>query len=217
MDHHAQRHAQPRQDHRVVAVRGPARLVRVVAQLGALLVPVERLDGRVQVQRVVVRQQRRRAPEQGVPRPRESRRRVLRRPQDEAPHRVAGAHAAHAEGRCSHLVAAQLPEVPIARQPQHDPRHGRRKDFLDLRRVRARVAHRAGLRKPLERSARMQERGKVRQERMPRDRRLSSHLRTRTPPGVSRRASSPSARFFRLTLSVFLVVFCIASRLFPSA
>ena len=92
MDHHAQRHAQPRQDHRVVAVRVPARLVRrVVAQLGALLVP----------------------------------------------------------------------EVPVARQPQHDARHSRRKDFLGRRRVRVRAAHRAGLRRLLELSARMQECGKL--------------------------------------------------------
>ena len=135
----------------VVGMRRPPRLVRVVAELRALLMAVERLDGRVHVQDPRLAQQRPHAVVQMPLQPRQSRRLVhrLQRP----PHRVLAHHLAHPQQPGVHAVAAQAADVRVPPMPGQHRQEQRAQNVAHLRRVRARVEA-AGSRPPTDRTDR---------------------------------------------------------------
>ncbi len=105
MHHYGERQPQPRDAEREVAVRQTSELVRVVSELGALLVSVQGLDRRVEVRDVFLREDALEEPQVLAPHPRQ--RLALRHGREIPPHRVVRHEPPHAEERSRGRVAVE--------------------------------------------------------------------------------------------------------------
>ena len=124
-------------------VAGPARLVRVVADLSAFLTPVQRLDRGIQVQHPRPIQRFAHAVHQGAAHPRlaglggDGRQRTA--------HRVFADHPAQAQGLGRHRIPAQAGDVRVALGSRQNAQHQRAQHVARPRGIRAAVAQGAGL------------------------------------------------------------------------
>ena len=132
------------------------RLVRVVADDRALLMPVERLHRRVEVQHVVLRQDRRDAAQVLAPHPHEALLRVHLL--HAAPDGVAGHQLLHPERLGRDAVARERVEVPEALRAVEYPQDRRADHVALLRAVRARVVERRTLDETVEQPSEPEER-----------------------------------------------------------
>ena len=147
---------QLRDAERVVAVRGPSGLLRVVAERRPLLVAVERLHRRVHVEDVVLVQQGFDKVEVRVPYPLDPR--LHRDRLQVPPHGVAGHEPPDPEQLRRDRVAGEAVEVPVAVRAVRHP-DDRGAERLAVRRgVVARQPERTGVDEVVEHPARLEER-----------------------------------------------------------
>ena len=125
-----------------------SRLLRIVAQLRAFLVAEDRLDGIVDVDDILVRQQ-----------PVEDIFLVSREPRvqfapvgrfERAPHAVLADDPSEAEQRRKHRVVSQSVDMHVPCEAADDREHGRADDVADIGSVRARVMKRGVFDEPVE-------------------------------------------------------------------
>ena len=158
-DVHAERDAGPADEERVVVVARPSGLDRIVAELRALLVPVDRLDRVVDVDDVPVH-------EQGlvhlalVPR-KPGVELLLVRPPERPPDRRVRDDLAQSEQFPRGLVVADRLNVDVPCLPEQDREDGRADDVAFRAGVVAPVADREVLAKPVEETRLLEERREV--------------------------------------------------------
>lgn len=158
-DVHAERDAGPADEERVVVMARPSGLDRVVAELRALLVPVDRLDRVVDVDDVPVH-------EQGlvhlalVPR-KPGVELLLVRPPERPPDRRVRDDLAQSEQLPRGLVVADRLDVDVPCLPEQDREDGRADDVAFRAGVVALVVDREVLAKPVEETCLLKERREV--------------------------------------------------------
>ncbi len=157
-EHRVEHQAQVADPEGVQHVAGAARLVRVVADLGAFLAAVQRLDRGVQVQHPRPVQRCAHAGHQRTAHPRLAGRRQHRR--QRAAHRVFADHATQAQGLGRHSVTANASDVRVALGAGQDAQHQRAQRVAWPRCVGAAVAQGAVLHPAVEHTGGGQEFGK---------------------------------------------------------
>ena len=110
----------------VVGMARPARLVRVVPELGPLLPTVDRLDGHIDVQDPRLAQDRLHARPQLAPKPRQAR--GFLQPPPRSAHHILAHRAAHPEQRriepvAPHRVDVRIPPVPAQNRERRRAEH----------------------------------------------------------------------------------------------
>ena len=173
MHHDRERQPELRDAQRVVAVRRASGLLRVVAELRPLLVPVEGLHRRIEVRDVVLRHHVLQETKVLAPDPRQGL--AVRDGREVAPHGVARHEPPDAEQLRRRRVAVEAVAVPEPSRPVDHRHHHRRDQVADLGRVVARQPHRARLDEAVEESAGLRE---LAQERGVR---VHAHLRLVVP------------------------------------
>ena len=153
--HDRERQPELRDAQRVVAVRRASGLLRVVAELRPLLVTVDRLHRRVEVEDVVLRRHVLQEAQVLAPDPRQ--RLALGDGREVPPHGVARHEPTDAEQLRRRRVAMEAVEVPEPRRPIDHRHHHSRDQVAHRRGVVAREPHRARLDEAVEEASCLRE------------------------------------------------------------